>query len=102
MEMTVPLNDLVGNTKEGYKDNHEKRRRVKSKNRENTKSIFEANKYLFSTKSNELVSSKNRSSSEKKSLNDLRTKEKHTNDKYNFKVRSEITYNSTYSDNYYS
>ena len=73
--MTVPLNDLVAMTN-GYDNHQEKRMRVKNKTKENSKSILEANRYLFSTKSNELVSaSNNRSNSSKKAQNGLQTKE---------------------------
>ena len=86
IEMTVPLNDLVAmNQNNGYDNHHEKRKRVKNKAKENSKSILEANRYLFSTKSNELVSSSNnRSASSKKAQSGLQTKEPNSSDKYNF------------------
>ena len=61
--MTVPLNDLVTKKQnEGYDNPHERRKRVKNKAKETSKSILDANRYLFSTKSNELVSSSNKQS----------------------------------------
>ena len=87
IEMTVPLNDLIPiiksqrNAKSMFDENHDKRKRVKGKSKEkNSKSLKDHNKYLFSTKSNELVSSDK--NSEKKSLNELRSKD--SPDKYNF------------------
>ena len=81
--MTVPLNDLVTMNQNNH---HEKRKRVKSKAKDNSKSILDANRYLFSTKSNELVSSNNnRSQSGKRTQHSSQTKEPNTSDKYNFR-----------------
>ena len=85
--MTVPLNDLVTKKQnEGYDNPHERRKRVKNKTKETSKSILDANRYLFSTKSNELVSSSNKqSNSGKRAQNGIQTKELKTSDKYNYK-----------------
>ena len=85
LEMTIPLDGFLRAnlkpTHEAHKDIQEKRRRVKNKTKENNMSILEANTYLFSTKSNELVSTHNKSP--KKSLNDLSSKEFYSRDNYN-------------------
>ena len=94
IEMTVPLNDLVTTSQ------NEKRKRVKNKTKDNTKSILDANRYLFSTKSNELVSSSNnRSSSGKRAQNNSQTKEPNKSDKYNFRESPAVArHNVAYSN----
>merc|ERR1719414_2957553 len=94
--MTVPLNDLVTKKQnEGYDNPQERRKRVKNKTKETSKSILDSNRYLFSTKGNELVSSSNKqSNSGKRAQNGIQTKEVKTSDKYNYTESPATTRNN--------